>query len=60
MKFKELKKGNVYQDENGFYRFIKMRNNEIAEFEEITFNKNDEIIVIDNTIYKTQNDIRNW
>ena len=57
MKFKDLVIGKIYQDSNGIYRFTGMRNGNIAEFEELGFDNNDELFVIDNTIYKTENDM---
>ena len=57
MKFKNLVIGEIYQDENGIYRFVGMRNDNIAEFEERGFDNNDELFVIVDTIYKTENDM---
>ena len=51
MKFKNLVIGEIYQDENGFYQFTGMKNDNIAEFKKL------DLVVIDNTIYKTENDM---
>jgi hypothetical protein len=60
MKFKDLEINEVYEDVNGYFRFTGMRNSNIAEFEEITYDENDNIIVLDDCIYKTEHDICRW
>ena len=57
-KFKDLQFGQYYSNAEGFYQFIKMRNNYIAEFVEIVFDDdNDYYGHASNVIYITENEL---
>jgi len=53
-KFKDLKEGKMYSSDDGYFKFTGMRNESIAEFEQVDSDGN----TIDNCIYKTKNDIQ--
>jgi hypothetical protein len=56
--FEELEKGKLYQDCEGYYIFKGMRNEYIAEFEEVQFDYNDEIVKTGEEIYRTKTELR--
>ena len=63
MKFKDLVIGEIYQYANGicrfFYRFTAMINDNTAKFEGMVFDNDGKLFVVDECIYKTENDIAN-
>ena len=59
MKKSDLVIGKIYQDANGIYRFTYMINDNIAKFEEMVFDNDGKLFVIDECIYKSENNIAN-
>jgi len=58
MMFGELVHDKVYECTEGFYKFKGFQNENVAVFQEITYDENDHEIILDDYVLKTKNDVR--